>query len=144
MNERDAITLAETLLADFGCDGWRVEIDPRATRRFGQCRYSTKAIGLSRKLVALNDEATVSNTIRHEIAHALAGPNAGHGPLWRAQCAVTGARPERCYNADQVIGVPPAWRFVCEVCGATGTRQRKPSRPMLHTRDSGNLRWERS
>ena len=38
----------------------------------------------------------VTDTILHEIAHALAGPGAGHGPAWKATASRLGATPKSC------------------------------------------------
>lgn len=66
-------------LADWSF-GWN-----RRLRAHGLCRYDQRRIELSAPLTRREpDESFILNTIRHEIAHALAGPGAGHGPHWRA------------------------------------------------------------
>ena len=96
-------------------EGWRFKWD-RARRRFGSCNFGKKEITLSRYLASLNDIAQSRDTILHEIAHALAGREAGHGPQWRAACRRVGARPERCYNTSEVV--QPKSRYVryCNNC----------------------------
>ena len=64
--------------------GWTFQWDS-AKRRAGACKYSRKTITISRHYVALNLSERpddVIDTILHEIAHALAGWSAGHGPKW--------------------------------------------------------------
>jgi hypothetical protein len=54
----------------------------------------------------------VRETILHEIAHALAGPRAGHGPRWRAIAHRIGSTGERCVSA-QAPRVAGPWVGTC-------------------------------
>jgi predicted SprT family Zn-dependent metalloprotease len=40
-------------------------------------------------------EAEITDTLLHEIAHALVGPRHGHDLVWQAKCIEIGARPKR-------------------------------------------------
>src|ERR1044072_2848391 len=51
---------------------------------YGLCRYGPKVLQLSLLFVDHNDEEKVLEVCRHEVAHALAGHEAKHGPYWRA------------------------------------------------------------
>jgi predicted SprT family Zn-dependent metalloprotease len=67
----------------------------------------------------------VLDTILHEIAHALAGHKAGHGPAWKAKCAQIGAKPKRCFGRE--IKMPDGrWRAVCGGCRKLFSQHRKP------------------
>lgn len=90
------------LMRQFGLidAGWRFAWD-RAVRRFGRCSYVRKTISLSIKLVVLNRDEDVEDTIRHEIAHALIGPGFGHGHVWKAKARAIGARPRACATAAE-------------------------------------------
>ena len=123
-----ARTLAVSLMSEHGLDGWRLQFD-RAKRRAGICRYSDRVIGLSAPLTALHSEAEVRDTVLHEIAHALAGPGAGHGPRWRATARRLGCSAERCMSADSAR-VPGSWVGVCPQ-GHTADRHRRPERVLL-------------
>lgn len=152
MNARDAESLALDLMAEFGLtdDGWSFRFDA-AKIRFGVCRrkrnrytgeYVLQEITLSRALTLANDAATVEETLRHEIAHALAPVNAAHGPAWVDACKLTGATPVRCYGDD----VKPArgmWIFRCEGCGIEGRRARRASEGAYHCRDA-SLVWSQA
>ncbi|HIQ56884.1 TPA: SprT-like domain-containing protein [Candidatus Gracilibacteria bacterium] len=81
--------------------GW-VFIFDRAKKRFGMCNYTTKTISLSKYLTAINSEEKVINTILHEIAHALAGYNAGHGKKWKETMINLGQIPSRCYGNEVI------------------------------------------
>lgn len=80
---------------------WSFSFD-KGRKRFGMCDYRTRTISLSLEMTVFNFEDEVVDTIRHEIAHALAGYKAGHGPAWGAMCNVVGCRPLACYSAATV------------------------------------------
>lgn len=108
--------------------GWRFQFD-HARQRFGACRYGRRLITVSRHLAALNDEAECRDTVLHEIAHALAGRAAGHGPAWKQTCRRVGARPERCYDARAVTRPPPNYWGVCPNCTHRTPYYRRPRTP---------------
>jgi predicted SprT family Zn-dependent metalloprotease len=120
----DAHITAVALMSHHGLKGWSFAWDD-STRRFGVCKYRTKTIGLSRRLVELNGVEEVRNTILHEIAHALAPVGAGHGNVWKRKALEVGARPERCYQAKDVKA--PARKFTarCPSCALTFARDRR-------------------
>jgi predicted SprT family Zn-dependent metalloprotease len=122
---RAAYDLAVSLVARHGLDGWRVDFDS-AKRRAGICRYEQRVIGLSAPLTRLHAEAEVRDTILHEIAHALVGAAAGHGPVWEATARGLGCSAARCVPAD-APRVPGAWLGVCPA-GHTVERHRRPER----------------
>jgi predicted SprT family Zn-dependent metalloprotease len=142
MDATEAEILALNLMAEFSVTGWRFAWD-RSVRRFGECRHRVREIGLSQTLTELNDRAEVEDVIRHEIAHALAGPKTGHDRAWRRQCAVTGARPERCYD-DAAVKKPPApYRVECPRCGTIGERFRRARGKPVHTRCGSKVTFVR-
>lgn len=94
---------------------------------FGYCQDKMHRIGLSKQLTKLNNFETVRNVILHEIAHAKAGHKAGHGYLWKYWCKQLGAKPERCYNSNEVKTPPKKWVATCKNCGAVIYRNRRPS-----------------
>jgi len=66
----------------------------------------------------------------HEIAHALAGPRAAHGPRWREICLKIGCKPERC---DRIAVMPHGrWRGKCPTCGKEYSRHRRPLRSRIY------------
>lgn len=101
----EVATIARRELDRHGLTDWRFEFD-RANVRFGACFYQAKKITLSVGLTEANwknNRAEVIDTIRHEVAHALAGYEAGHGPKWRRACITTGATPTACYSPSKVL-----------------------------------------
>lgn len=123
MNAFDAQRMALELMRQHGLtdQGWSFYFD-RARRRFGCCRYTVKAITLSRPLTELSSETEVRDTILHEIAHALT-PGAGHGWQWRAKCREIGAKPQRC-AAQDAPSVKGRHRLTCRGCGHVMTAHR--------------------
>ena len=119
----EADRLGRHLLDEFGLRDWKFDFD-RSVRRFGCCKYATRTISLSAHLVGLNDVERVERTIRHEIAHALAGPGAGHGFRWRVQCSVVGIPAERCYNPKKTNTPSLRYYAVCDECGHKFERAR--------------------
>lgn len=87
-----AVALAEELLTENGLTGWRVTVD-NAGRRLGICRPGRKTISLSRQYIAVTSDDVTQDTIRHEVAHALAGASEGHGPVWQDHARALGADP---------------------------------------------------
>jgi predicted SprT family Zn-dependent metalloprotease len=115
--------LAGRLLAENGLPEWSFAFNHSKTR-MGLCRYDACVIELSLHFVELNAEELVRDTLLHEIAHALAGRGAGHGPLWRAICLRIGARPERLsFDCDMPEG---RWQATCGCCGLRHHRHRRP------------------
>lgn len=96
----------------------------------GTFEVTRREIVLSRPLVSTNDADVVRCAILHEVAHALAGHSAGHGPLWAAECAKLGIPAEECFKVGKggVKAAPGAWQSTCTHCGALRTRYRRPTR----------------
>lgn len=106
MNLLDAHKLALNLMREHGLNDWKFSFD-KSVRRFGLCHYRKKTIFLSRRLVLDNPVDEVENTIKHELAHALAvkkygRKGHGHGALWKSVCLEIGAKAERCYDSSKV------------------------------------------
>lgn len=97
---------------DLTPQGWSIAWDARAQRRLGQCRYREREIGLSKpNFTRIENRYLADNTIRHEIAHALVGGHAGHGPAWQAMCRLVGAEPRTC--AEVAVPAAGAWLGRC-------------------------------
>ncbi len=113
MDPAAAKKLLNKKLAEHGLKarGWTGHLDS-ALRRFGVCYYAKKRISLSRHLVALNSDEETLDTILHEIAHALAGPEAGHGLQWRTVASRLGADPKGVYDAEEVASVAGSFFLV--------------------------------
>lgn len=133
MEAREALRLARTLLREHGLEDWQVTLD-RAKTRAGSCRFHTRTITLSRALTELHSEAEVRETILHEIAHALVGPEHGHDAIWRAQAKKIGSTGARCVD-PRAPRVRADWQGRCPAGHSTG-RHRAPTAPMSCARCS--------
>lgn len=129
MDIKEVYTFATKLLQEHGLSqkGWTIQFD-NAKRRFGQCRYRSKVISLSKPLTEANHYVEVADTLLHEIAHALVGPGHGHDAVWKRKCIDIGAKPQRCYTAEDVVTVAGKYRAVCGGCGTIHTRHKKAPR----------------
>jgi len=123
MTLTDAKRLALDLIKAHGLRGWSFTFD-RAVTRFGSCNERRRRITLSAKLTELNDAAAVRDTILHEIAHALVGIRAGHGPKWRKAALAIGCNGQRCYG-DEVRAPTAKFIGTCPTCGYKLHRSRR-------------------
>jgi len=117
--------LAIGLMDRHGLTGWRLVFDNAKTRA-GVCRSDRREIGLSRHLMGLYSAEQVTETVLHEIAHAVAGPRHGHDRVWRAVAKRIGCSGRRCMPAD-APRVDGPWEGVC-AAGHRTTAHRRPVR----------------
>lgn len=108
-------------------NGWRFSWHNKKVS-LGTCSYNKKRIYLAEWYVELNDEDEVTDTILHEIAHALAyqrhgSAGHGHGEIWKSICVEIGAKPERLHKGklDRPEG---HHKYVDTCCGVTYRRHR--------------------
>lgn len=123
MDRNDAQRLAHRMMVRHGLHGWGFRFD-RARRRLGMCDFTDRVISLSGPLTDVNDVETVTDTILHEIAHALAGPGVGHGRQWKQIAARVGATPKACAAAGSTATLPRRWVASCPDCGRRYHRDR--------------------
>ena len=98
---REVAAQARELMDRNGFEDWSLRFS-NARKRLGECRGKEKLIVLSRVHAMEGAPADVTDTILHEIAHALAGPGVGHGPAWKAIARRLGATPaSRAHESDE-------------------------------------------
>ena len=104
MNPKQALAQLNASIDQHGLIGWSAGLDT-AVKRFGVCYLGKKHISLSRTLCELNSDEEVTDTILHEISHALAyerhEENCGHDERWKKICIEIGA--DRCWS---IIHIP--------------------------------------
>jgi SprT protein len=86
-------------------------------RSAGICSYRKKTVELSLPLTLLASVEEVTDTILHEIAHALAGNDAGHGPKWRSIAKSIGCNGLRCYDEKTKPSTFEAYKTIAKYKG---------------------------
>jgi predicted SprT family Zn-dependent metalloprotease len=95
---------------DFGLEAWVLGMDNQKTT-LGHCMYSQRKISLSSHFLRgpSCDEKKIRNTILHEMAHALVGPEHNHDEVWKKMAIKIGSDGKRCGTMDM-----PDARYVLE------------------------------
>ncbi|KKM82810.1 hypothetical protein LCGC14_1315620 [marine sediment metagenome] len=123
MNTDQALIIGKQILKQHNIFDWNIEID-RAKKRLGCCHWKTKKITLSKEFTELNNEAIILNTIKHEVAHIIAGYTAGHGQYWKVICKIVGCNDSRFVDSS-IINRPKGKRiYICPICKETYTYNR--------------------
>ena len=84
--------MARRLMDEHGLTGWILAF-VEAKRRLGDCHFQHRVIRISRTHALGESKEQIRDTVLHEIAHAIAGREAGHGPLWKVTARRIGATP---------------------------------------------------
>ena len=84
--------MARRLMEEHGLTGWTLAF-VEAKRRLGDCHFQHRVIRISRTHALEGSEEQIRDTVLHEIAHAIAGRETGHGPLWKVTARRIGATP---------------------------------------------------
>ena len=121
----DIINRVSQTLSKHGLDslGWKAEVGS-AKKVAGSCNYAKKAIRISLHLANLLGEESLNDTILHEVAHAIAGPGTGHGPVWKKICKDIGGKPNRVAVVPSEV-LEYTWEFRCPNCSFSGKRNRR-------------------
>ena len=117
---------ADALIALHLDPSWSFGFD-NAKRRAGLCDYTRKRITVSRYLAARYDDETNHQTLLHEVAHAIAGPAAGHGRAWKAKARELGYVGGTTHRGETATELAP-WVGVCPA-GHVAYRHRRTTRP---------------
>ena len=126
---------------------WTLRINRRAMTKLGACKYMTQEIEISIHLLKNGTWAMVRDTLRHEVAHVLAGSHRGHGPVWKVWAKKLGARPERTARGEKAKAMPEhKWGIYCQECREVVARRHR-RRMKLHRKQcgkcGGSLAWIR-
>lgn len=124
----DLKQLEETATERFtkhGLVGWSFRL-ANTKRRLGVCKHRSKRIEISEYYAAHNSDESVLDTLLHEIAHAIAGPQAGHGPAWKEVAIRLGATPRACDDSPDTVVEPGDWQTTCTACNRTHHRYKRP------------------
>lgn len=133
MKTNEAKTLARELLDQYGLQDWRFKIDTRPKMRLGQCRYTKREIAVSAWVFRLRPD-DVEDTLRHELAHALAWTRdgaSGHGWRWKKWCRTVGANPNRL--AEPGAAPERKYTLTCAKCGDVVGQRHRASPSVVRT-----------
>lgn len=126
MSELNRVTVwANALIRMHLDETWSFAFD-NAKRRAGLCDYTRRRISVSRYLAARQEDDEVHQTLLHEVAHALAGPAAGHGKEWKRIARELGYVGGTTHHGETATELAP-WVGACPN-GHTAYRHRKPTR----------------
>lgn len=106
-------------------DSWSFGFDNAKTRA-GLTNYRSRTITVSRYLASRWEDDDVHQTLLHEVAHAMAGHEAGHGPEWRRIAREIGYIGDRTHRGE-IATETAKWVGVCPQ-GHEHFRFRKPTR----------------
>jgi hypothetical protein len=94
MNRIQATSLLRAELIKHGLSDWGIRINTDPTTPYvGMCSHRDKLIILNDYHIDIHPENEVRDTILHEVAHAIVGPNMGHGFVWQQKAQELGAKP---------------------------------------------------
>ncbi|MGW8481912.1 SprT-like domain-containing protein [Microbacterium sp. NPDC055903] len=126
MAELDRVrTWGEALIRMHLDASWTFGFD-NAKRRAGQCDYRAKRITVSRYLAARFDDDDIHQVLLHEVAHALAGHQAAHGPAWKRIARELGYVGGTTHHGETANELAP-WVGRCPA-GHVTYRHRRPAR----------------
>lgn len=138
--------LADALIADHLDGEWGFAFD-RAKRRAGMTNHTDRRIQVSRHLAERAPIDEVQQVLLHEVAHAIAGYGAAHGPSWRRIARDLGYVGGRLHDGDVARDLAP-WLGQCPA-GHVHHRFRAPARSMSCARcsrsfdDAHRIAWRR-
>lgn len=104
---------------------WSFAFDNAKTRA-GLTNYRKRTITVSRYLAGKWSDDDIHQTLLHEVAHAMAGHDAGHGPTWRRIARDIGYVGGRTHRGE-IAHETAKWIGVCPQ-GHTHYRFRRPTR----------------
>jgi SNF2 family DNA or RNA helicase len=89
MNRNTATKLLRDELDKHGLNDWSIRLIP-SDNALGLCSHTDKCIILNAHHVDTHPEPEIKDTILHEIAHALVGPNHDHDATWTTKAMELG------------------------------------------------------
>ena len=126
MAELDRVRIwGEALIRLHLDDSWSFGFD-NAKRRAGLCDYTKKRITVSRYLAARFEDDEIHQVLLHEVAHALAGHTAAHGPAWKGVARDLGYVGGTTHRGETAVELAP-WVGRCPA-GHITYRHRRPTR----------------
>ena len=82
---------------------WRTNFT-KVDRFIAACDHKNKRIIVSIPHLNARSEAEFKDTVLHELAHAIVGPDHGHDDVWKAQAVKMGIKPSPCADSNADAG----------------------------------------
>ena len=128
MADLGRVTTWANALIDLHLDrSWTFRFDNAKTRA-GLCNYTDKRISVSKYLASRYEDDEIHQVLLHEVAHAIAGTRAGHGPKWKAVAKDLGYEGKRLHDGEIANEFAP-WVGTCPA-GHVHYRYRQPARAL--------------
>ena len=110
----------------FGIQDYSVRVGRagRGVKAWAHCDYVRKEFVFTPELL-LCDWVFVNQIILHEVAHAVAGPKAGHGRAWRDTARAMGYRLGAKVPYDNPQAIPHKWAVVCQTGAHSAIKHEK-------------------
>ena len=125
MDLKELEAIASREMMKHGLQGWTFGLAD-TKQRLGVCKYRTNRIEIAEYYALNTPQKSVLDTLFHEIAHAIAGPAARHGPVWKAIAIRLGALPRACDHSPDTVTHPGDWQATCAACKKIFHRYRRP------------------
>jgi len=127
MNLIEAQNLAVRLMSKHNLTHWSFGFNQRK-RAVGICRHGCYKIELSIPFTKALEVDQVTDTILHEIAHALVGVRHGHDHVWQRKALEIGCNGERTANLNVSNEINYKYKATCPCCGKVIGISRRPKR----------------
>lgn len=128
MAELDRVRRWAQALIDLHLDAsWSFAFDTAKTRA-GLCDYTKRRISVSRYLAERYADDEIHQVLLHEVAHAIAGPRAAHGPRWKRTASELGYDGRRTHDGE-IATEFATWIGECPA-GHVHYRYRRPRGPL--------------
>lgn len=122
--------------------GWKFGFNNRK-RSLGICFFDKKEIQLSLAFLSNMTVADMRETVLHEIAHAIVGPDHGHDQVWKETARRIGCK-ELKGSTKSVEPPKGKWNLFCGECGnlvIEGRHRRSNMSRKVHVDCGGSLYW---
>ncbi len=97
ISRAEATKILRKELDSHGLPHWKLSLTTNVDGEFfGMCDHKNQKIILNALHIDSHPYSEVIDTIKHEVAHALVGPNHGHDETWKDMATRLGANPIAC------------------------------------------------
>ena len=126
MKASEAQALANQLMKQYLSPDWHF-MWMNTKRSCARCSFRFRLIELNSTYIQFAPDDDIKNSILHEIAHAIAGPAAGHGWAWKIACRQVGCAGDRLARGEHIDNfVMSQAKYVADCpCGVPHIRNRK-------------------